>query len=136
MIHLVKLAVGIEDVGHLRRIQSQRLKDHGMVFHRTRMIPRRAEELCAGGSIYWVVKGSIVARQKVLAVHEDKEDDGRPFCLLELDAELVETMPQPKRPFQGWRYLKPEDAPADMAGGDIAEMPPEMLRELKELGLL
>lgn len=137
-VHLIKLAVGIEDIDHLRRIQERRLADHGMVFHLTRMVPKRADELAARGSIYWVIRGVVQCRQGILAVHEETDGEGRRRCRLELDPLLVPVRREPCKAFQGWRYLAPEQAPPDVADGsdDLADMPPDMYAALKELGLI
>jgi hypothetical protein len=137
-VHLLKLSAGCESVEQLEGWQAARKRDFGHVFHRTRMMPRRAAELTAGGSIYWVIKGEIRARQRVLAVERETGRDGILRTLLILEPGLVRTVPRPQRAFQGWRYLEPRDAPADLDGGagDLAEMPAEMLAELRSLGLL
>lgn len=138
MLHLIKLAVGVEDVAELRRIQDRRLADHNMVFHLTRMIPRRGAELTAGGSIYWVIKGAIQARQGIRDIHEESDDEGRRRCRLELDRRLVEVRREPCKAFQGWRYLDPTKAPPDAqpGEGDLSEMPRQMYEDLKRLGLI
>lgn len=138
MLHLIKLSVGTEDVDDLRRWYAQRLAETGRVFHRTRMMPRRRAELLDGGSIYWVIKGLVTARQRLVGIERIVYSDGTPATELVLDPELVRTVPTPHRPFQGWRYLKPEDAPRDLAEmpGGAGEMPPEMLAELRQLGLM
>jgi hypothetical protein len=138
------MAVGIEDAAHLAAVQKRRLAEASrakpgqaaMVPHRTRHMPRRAAEILDGGSLYWVIKGAIRARQRILRVERQDDGDGRPYC--GLDPELVETRPRPVRPFQGWRYLESADAAPDleraMARGD--QMPPELAAELRALGLL
>ena len=137
-LHLIKLSVGSEDVDDLRQWHDKRLAETGRVFHRTRMMPRRREELLAGGSIYWVIKGFVTARQRLVGIERISYSDGTPATELVLDPVHVRTVPTPHRPFQGWRYLMPEDAPPDLDDlpGNIAEMPPEMLAELRQLGLL
>lgn len=133
-LHLVKLAVGIEDVAQLRRARAERARERGGSWVPTRNRPRRAEEVLAGGSLYWVVRGQIRARQRVSGFRL-KEEDGRRLCLIEVEAELVATLPRPFRPFQGWRYLVPANAPSDLPEG--GEPPPDrMLAELRALGLL
>jgi hypothetical protein len=96
------------------------------------------EELLEGGSLYWVIKGQVMARQSLLDIRTFTSADGIQRCELMLGPEVIETAPQPKRPFQGWRYLKPEDAPRDIGefGADVAAMPEDLRRELAELGLL
>lgn len=135
MIHLIKLAVGCDGIDMLKAFQAERLRSHGHIFHLTRMVPKRGDKLCAGGSLYWVIKGQIAARQRVLAVETDQDDEGRPRCRLILDPEVVEVQPRPARPFQGWRYLEDKDAPRDRRAGE-SEPPPEMAEELRRLGLL
>lgn len=140
-IHLLKIAVGVADPDHLRDLQSGRIHDVGgrkVVFGYTRRKPRRVEEVTDGGSIYWIIKGAIRARQRVIDLVDEVDEEGEPFCRLHLDPELVPTVAAPRRPMQGWRYLEPADAPADLSGegGEGDGLPPEMLKELKELGLL
>jgi len=102
------------------------------------MTPRRAVELLDGGSIYWVIKGLIQARQSLLGIERVTDSEGKPSTLLILDPTLVRTAARPQRIFQGWRYLSGADAPADLAEGDegLENMPPEMLAELRSLGLI
>ena len=137
-LHLIKLSVGTEDLDHQRRWQARRLAETGRVFHGTRMMPRRREALLDGGSIYWVIKGLVTARQRLRAIERVADSEGRPMTLLILDPDLVETLPTPHRPFQGWRYLAAEDAPPDLRDGaeGSAEMPLEMVTALRQLGLL
>ncbi len=138
MLHLIKLSVGTEDVEDLAAWQSRRRAQTGRAFHRTRMTPRRRDELLDGGSIYWVIKGQVRARQRLVDIEAAVDEEGRACNLLILGKELVRTVPRAHRPFQGWRYLAPEDAPMDLdtvAGGE-SDMPPELAAELHELGLL
>lgn len=135
MIHLIKLAVGCDSIDTIESYQAQRLRQFGQVFHLTRMTPKRADELTDGGSIYWVVKGQISARQRVLEMQPDQDEEGRARCRLILDPEIVEVERRPCKAFQGWRYLKPEDAPRDRRPGE-EDMPTEMAEELRRLGLL
>lgn len=137
-LHLIKLCVGIENFEGLAAWQKLRLRKDGVLQHITRMTPRRGDELLAGGSIYWVIKGHIQARQKLLELRPLVNDEGIAHCALILDVRLVRTRPLPRRPFQGWRYLNAEDAPADLARGKagVEAIPPEMHAELMALGLL
>ncbi len=137
-LHLIKLSVGTESVEGQRRWQARRLKLSGRVFHQTRMMPRRAEDLLAGGSIYWVIKGLIQTRQRLTAIERTADGQGRRCTLLVLDRHLARTVATPHRAFQGWRYLVPEDAPPDLgeAPADAPDMPAEMFAELRALGLL
>ena len=140
-IHLLKLCVGIASLEHLATVQltRQRPYEGRMVASAyTRRMPRRPDEVTAGGSLYWIIKGVIRCRQPVLGFESDTAEDGQTFCRLLLDPTLVPTLPTPHRPFQGWRYFEPAAAPPDLAamGEGAAEMPPEMLAELRALGLL
>ena len=139
-IHLLRMAVGIEDVVHLRRVQQVRLAEaeDGRLFTFTRNTPKRAEELIDGGSLYWIVKGYVRVRQRVLAVERRTDQQGRGRCALELDPRLVATVLQARRPQQGWRYLDPADAPPDRSQGDSGEddLPEEMAKKLRDLGLI
>ncbi|MBU2581832.1 MAG: DUF1489 domain-containing protein [Alphaproteobacteria bacterium] len=145
-LHLVKLCVGAQSIEDLAQWQAGRLaeikKDQngpGQLFHSTYQSPKRTEELFDGGSIYWVIKGVIQARQRLVGFDEGTKADGRRCCLLLLDPELVAVRPTPRRAFQGWRYLNDDDVPPDLKGGadaDMAKMPPRMRRELAELCLL
>ena len=137
-LNLIKLSVGTEDVDDLARWQTRRLKQTGRVFHKTRMMPRRRDELVAGGSIYWVIKGFVRARQRFVGVEAAVDDSGCPCTLLLLDRKLVRTVPRAHRPFQGWRYLDGEDAPPDLveAPKGAEDMPLKLRAELQELGLL
>lgn len=141
-LNLVKLAVGIDDVDHLARAQQRRRAEAirsgqgERLWHVTRNTPRRAEELLDGGSIYWVIKGRIRVRQRLLAIETDIDDEGRRFCRLGLDPSLVETKPLAHRAIQGWRYLPAAEAPADRHAGAGADLPAGLAEELRDLGLL
>lgn len=144
-LHIVKLCVGCESVEDLGAWQTERLKQMKAekqkpeLFHRTFQMPKRREELLDGGSLYWVIKGVIQVRQRLVDLREGTRPDGTPCALFILDKSLVQVRPVPRRAFQGWRYLAAEDAPADLAGGragDVDQMPAKLRRELAELGLL
>ncbi|PKQ09734.1 MAG: DUF1489 domain-containing protein [Alphaproteobacteria bacterium HGW-Alphaproteobacteria-12] len=142
-VHLIKLCVGAEDISDLagwqaaRLAEKKKLKQPQILAHVTRMTPRRADELLTGGSLYWVMKGVIRCRQKLLGVEPYTDGEGIGRCRLVLDHEIVPTRRQARRPFQGWRYLDTKDAPPDARTGNADEdMPDEMRRELEELGLL
>jgi hypothetical protein len=143
-LHILKLCVGCESVEDLEQWIAERLAEkrkagealeHG---HTTRMVPSRQEELLDGGSLYWVIKGSVQCRQRLLDIRPFTDDDGIGRCRLVLDPKVVRTDWQPRRAFQGWRYLKPAEAPADLgkASKGLAEMPPKLRQHLAELGLL
>ena len=143
-LHLIKLCVGAESIEDLRDWVAERAltaiaagqPPHSS--HVTRMVPRRMADLLSAGSLYWVIKGQVCARQNLLDIVEFADTDGIGRCRLILGPEVIETMPQPKRPFQGWRYLDANDAPRDLfeAGQSEMDMPADLKRELAELGLL
>lgn len=136
-LHLLKLAVGVSDLAHLRKLQRERAKERGFYCFYTRNMPRRQDEVLDGGSVYWVIKGYIEARQRIRGFVPIINRHGRPAVLVKLEAKLVPVVTQPRRAFQGWRYLTPEEAPADRPKGRRGgDMPPTMARELRELGLL
>ncbi len=141
-VHLIKLSVGPEKLSDLTDWQAKRLKElkragkKPELMHITRHMPKRAEEVLDGGSIYWVIKGWLVARQKLLELRPITYD-GTPHCGLIYDAEMVRVVPRKHRPFQGWRYFDVKDAPRDLSkNSGEADVPEEMRRELAELGLL
>lgn len=137
-VHILRPAVGITDVDHLRTVMVARSEPGPPPFVavRTRNTPKRGDDLCDGGSLYWIIKGQICARQGVQKVERREDDDGRTYCLLILDADVVLTVPQPRRAHQGWRYFNPADAPRDLSGESDDAVPAEMAAELRELGLL
>ena len=132
----MKLCVGAEGPEDLARWQ-RRFGD-GPAVHVTRMWPRRDAELLDGGSIFWVFKGVMLARQRILRLDEHHGDDGIRRCALVLDRDVVPVTAVPRRPFQGWRYLDAQDAPADMARGREGDtaLPPQMAAALAEMGLV
>ncbi len=142
-VNLVKLCVGIDSVEHL--IDWRARRDAGRAAdglppiseHVTRMFPKRAREILRGGSLYWVIKGQIQARQRIVGLEERIGQDGIRRCALILDPELIRTRLAPRRPFQGWRYLAPQDAPPDLpkTRADDDELPPELSQALAEIGL-
>ena len=140
MLHIMKLAVGIRDVPHLAAVQAQRLASNPPLRHYTRNFPRRAQEVIDGGSMYWVVAGSLLVRQRITDIAEDTWDDGSPCAAIHLDPELVLLAGRPTRAFQGWRYLEPAGAPPDLAGAAEAQgadaLPAALREELRGLGLL
>lgn len=132
-IHMMKLCVGADDVEDLERWQKRVMETYPRPVHHTRMMPKRADELEAGGSIYWVIRGIIQVRQPIAEVKEIVDRGGRKACELVFDPELVAVEPTPKRAFQGWRYLKPEDAPADLKLTPLSQNIPARLRaDLRE----
>jgi hypothetical protein len=106
--------------------------------HVTRMMPKRVEEILDGGSLYWVIKGQISARQVILDLRAVTGSDGVGRCAIVLDQKVIPVEPRPSRPFQGWRYLEPASAGRDMSaiGTFDQDMPEALRRELAQLGLL
>ena len=135
-VHLKKLSVGSDSLDTLKSWQALRLAETGRLMHVTRNRPRRADEILDGGSIYWIIKGVMIARQKIIDLAEVQRADGRPACGLVLSSELVATTPTKMRTFQGWRYLEAEDVPADLTGAADESMPPALVAELRALGIL
>lgn len=140
MLHLMKLAVGIRDLAHLAERQAARAVSDPPLRHQTRMFPRRAAEIVDGGSIYWVIAGAMLVRQRIVEIRQEAWDDATTCAGLILDPTLVQVEARPTRPFQGWRYLSAEDAPPDLTatpqGREVAAMPPALRKELASLGLL
>jgi hypothetical protein len=138
-INILKLCVGAESVEDLTDWQhSQRHRwPAGRSVHVTRMFPKREAEILSGGSLYWVVKGVILCRQRILGLEQVTEADGISRCALILDAEVIRTEAAPRRPFQGWRYLDPSDAPRDLARGREREqaIPETLALALADIGL-
>lgn len=143
-LHLLKLCVGADSVADLdgwiaARIADQRRAGQPVEQrHTTRMVPKRLGELLDGGSLFWVIRGQVAARQRLLDVRPFKDGDGIGRCHLVLDPVVVTVETRPCRPFQGWRYLDPATAPADAGRGDpdLVAMPEALRRELRDLGLI
>jgi hypothetical protein len=140
-LHLIKLCVGIDRLDQLQELQKAREQarvargERPNPWHITRMTPRRADEVLDGGSLYWVIKRVVQARQRIVALEEVIGEDGIKRCRLVLGLELIATEPQPRRPFQGWRYFKDEDAPVDLSAyGGGAELPGVLRAHLREIG--
>ena len=143
-LHLIKLCVGVETVRELKDWQTERLKrlkragktsEH---CHRTLQTPRRRDEVLDGGSLYWVIRGVVLVRQRIIDIRPDTKEDGTACCGIVLDPVLVATRAQARRAFQGWRYLPAADAPPDLrvVGDDEGEMPQAMRADLRELRLI
>ena len=142
-LHLIKLCVGADSVADLEAWIKQKLKalkkgakrEH---IHTTRMVPKRADELTDGGSLYWVIRGEIMCRQRIRAIRPFRDKDGVGRCGVVLEPKVVLVAPRPFRAFQGWRYLAVKDAPPDLerAAPGAAAMPENMRRQLRELGLM
>lgn len=144
-LNILKLCVGADSIEDLAAWQRGRLahakKTTGTarVFHTTRMVPKRQDEVLDGGSLYWVIKGIIQVRQRIIGFEPGHKEDGTPCVLIMLDPGLVTVRPTPRRAFQGWRYLTTDDAPVDLTGAaarTTRAMPPKLRKDLADLGLL
>lgn len=141
MVHMVKLCVGAETIDDLVVWQKHVAKERRrlglspLVVHETRMMPKRADELLNGGSLYWVIKGVIQVRQEISAINQRQDRFGKSYCEIGLKRELVRTAPMGKKAFQGWRYLKETDAPADLTGADAKDVPPQLSAALRDAGV-
>ena len=138
-INILKLCVGADSIDDL--IQWHLSQRHrwppGRAIHVTRMFPKREAEILSGGSLYWVVKGVILCRQRILGLEQVTESDGISRCAIILDAAVIRTEGAPRRPFQGWRYLEPGDAPRDLTKGRAREqvIPETLALALADIGL-
>lgn len=144
-LHLIKLSVGSESIRDHEEWLKERLaakraagEKNPETTHRTRMVPKRMAELLDGGSMYWVIKGQVAARQQILDIRPFVDNEGVSRCHIVLEQKMIPVVPRPHRPFQGWRYLKDHEAPKDLSAGlgSLAQMPEALRRELSELGLL
>jgi len=138
-LHLQKLSVGTNSVADLAEWQNLKRAQTGeLPVHVTRMWPKRTDEILPDGSMYWVIKGSILCRQKIIRFDEAIGADGIRRCAIVLDPELIRVVPTLKRPFQGWRYLKASDAALDLPKGRETEepLPASLNAALAEIGLL
>jgi len=142
VLHLIKLCVGCESVRDLEDwIIEKRRRTRGKKtehIHVTRMVPTRAAELLAGGSLYWVIRGAIACRQRILDIRPFVDKEGIRRCKLVLEPKVVPVLPRPRGPFQGWRYFAAGETPPDLNkhGRGLVRLPEELRRELRELGLL
>jgi hypothetical protein len=143
-LHLIKLCVGADSLADLREWMAARMTEarrRGASLrhaHVTRMTPKRAQDILAGGSLYWVIKGQIGARQRIVGIEPFVDQDGIGRCKLWLDGAVVAVAPRPMRAFQGWRYFEAKSAPPDIdeTQPGFAAMPEALRRELAGLGLL
>jgi hypothetical protein len=143
-LHLIKLSVGTDSVADLEDWIEKKLKEKkrrgqkAERIHTTRMVPKRADELTDGGSIFWVIRGQVMCRERILDIRPFTDKDGIGRCRLVLDPKCVLVEPRPRSAFQGWRYLEDKEAPRDLslAAPGASKMPEQMRRELRELGLL
>jgi hypothetical protein len=143
-LHLIKLCVGAESIEDLADWQKKRLAERKrrgeelLLKHVTRQMPKRRAEVIDGGSLYWVIKGWILVRQRIVDLRPTVDGEGIPRCEICYAPELVKVEPRPRGPFQGWRYFVAKEAPADLASlpQGLAEMPEALRRELFQLGVL
>jgi len=143
-VNLIKLCVGADSVRDLKDWIKERLAEKRKRgerpehIHRTRMVPKRTAELLDGGSLYWVIRGEVMCRQRIRDVRPFRDKDGIGRCGIVLDPKVVLVTPRPYRAFQGWRYLPVTDAPRDLdkVAKGAAAMPEKLRRELRELGLM
>lgn len=126
---MIKLCVGVAKVETLER---RAAKGQWLTVN-TRMTPKRAAELEDGGSLFWVMKGSVTCRMPILDI-ATKGEGKTARCLIKLSPDVIRTAPQARRPFQGWRYLEPKDAPMDLSTLDPGEVPPDLAKQLREMG--
>ena len=137
-VNILNICVGADSVEDLADWQrSQRaVWPKGRAIHVTRMWPKR-EDAVLRGSLYWVIRGVILARQKIVALEEVRGNDGIARCAIHLDSTIHRTEAAPRRPFQGWRYLDPAESPRDLAPGRAAEpaLPPSLAAALADLGV-
>lgn len=140
-MHIIKLCVGISSVEDLIEWRAERQaqglgRPDGLARHRTRMMPRKADEIVGQGSLYWVIAGAVRCRQRIVALEAATDSEGKPCCDILMDPEIIRTAPYPRRPFQGWRYLVPGEAPPDLGTGSGETPPEDMAEELARLGLI
>jgi len=144
-VNIVKLAVGVQSVEELALIQRRFLnqsvnQENNCFYHSTKLMPKKHEAIVKSGSLYWVIKGVICARQKIVAITKQVDSDGIKRCKIFLNDSIVKTTPIRKRPFQGWRYLKKNKTPADIVnpvtGTFDDDIPLEVQQQLLEVGLL
>lgn len=141
MIHMVKLCVGVSSLEELESYRDERAHwwgaDYGedVHVHRTRMMPKRGAEMEGIASIYWVIAGAIVCRQPILRLAQYTDEEGKNYCDIIMSKDMIRTVPYPKRPFQGWRYLRPDDAPPDISANENADSL-ELAADLAKLGLI
>lgn len=141
MIHMIKLSVGVATLAELESYRNERAHwwgaDYGedVHVHRTRQMPKRADEMVGQASVYWVIGGQVVCRQPILRFEKFTSAEGIDYCDIIMSRDMIRTVPYPKRPFQGWRYLRPEDAPPDLGANENAESL-ALAADLAKLGLI
>jgi hypothetical protein len=132
-LHLTKVAFGSTSFDMLDERLAARVAA-GPLFLTTRYLPKRHEEIAGQGSLFWIIKHTLVARSSITGFGE--AEDGR--VAIHLGPALVRVQPRPKRAHQGWRYLEADDAPVDFGEGDYETdaMPAMLLAKLSALALL
>ena len=137
-LHILKLCVGVDEIDDLKRWVADCRKGKDTLDHVTRMFPRRKAEIIPGGSLYWVIRGLILARPPIADLQAVTGDDGIERCRIVFKPQIIPVRPTPRRAFQGWRYLEAADAPPDLARAAkaVQGMPEKMRRELSQLGLI
>lgn len=139
-VNLIKLCVGCHSVDELEYWQAERVRSGAFKApeHVTRMRPKRAEEVLNGGSLYWVIRGYILARQRITGLERREGSDGITRCAIVFGEEIFRTIAVPRRPFQGWRYLRRDDSPPDLSGKGAREnsLPPGLEAELSRVGVV
>ena len=137
MLHIMKLCVGVSAPAELRAWQEERVKAHRRLQHLTRHMPRRADEIVGQGSLFWVIAGTMLLRQPIIGIEPATRADGTACAAILLDPALITVRGRPVKAFQGWRYLKAEDAPGDLdAGSEEAGLPYALAQQLRELCLI
>ncbi|MFL2801476.1 MAG: DUF1489 family protein [Paracoccaceae bacterium] len=142
IVNLIKLCVGNQNVSDLYNSQKNRIIHHEKsdlpaTFFITRMRPKRENEILNGGSVFWVFKGLILARQKIIGFEDFVSKDTIKRCKIILDRKIILTDTHQKKPFQGWRYFKEQDAPKDreIFSEDKLQLPLKIEKELSEIGI-
>ena len=137
-LHLIKLCVGVSEVDELRHWVAEAVETGETRVHVTRMFPKRREDILAGGSLYWVMRGMIMCRQPIADLQEVIDAEGIHRCRIVFEPTVIAVRPTPRRAFQGWRYLNDDDAPPDLKSGQAFDdaMPEAMQRELASLALI
>ncbi len=130
-VHMIRLCVGCDTIDDLLAWHADRA---GPWTLHTRMTPKRADDMLDGGSLYRIFKGVILCRQQILDIRRVGEGAAA-RCEMALSPEIIKVEPTPRRPFQGWRYLDPKDAPADLAQGGEAGIPDDLARQLRDAGV-
>jgi hypothetical protein len=135
--HLKKIAVGIETVERLKIRQEMIFRTYGRLFHSTRNMPKKREELIQSGSMFWIIKRYVLVRQKIINIMPVVREDGSKGCEIELDKNLTKVIPTKMKPFQGWRYYLEEEIPQDLNVNcnEDDEVPEQIRSELIKLGL-